>query len=48
MAFSLVEFEVRRFLVGFVVLLTMMVIFFEIDLFLLFLRFEKILSFMIS
>ena len=44
----LVGFEVRLFLVGSVVLLTMMVTFFWIVLFLLLLRYVRILSFMIS
>ena len=48
MVFSLVVFAVKRFLVGSVGLLTMMVIFFGIVLFHLLLRFVKILSFIIS
>ena len=48
MVFFLVGFGVRLFLVGFVVLLTMMVICFGNVPFLLLLRLEKILSFMIS
>ena len=48
MVFFLVRFGVRLFLVGFVVLLTMMVTFLGNVLFLLLLRFVNILSFMIS
>ena len=48
MVFFLVVFGVKLFLVGSVVLLTVMVTFFGIVLFLLLLRFVKILNFMIS